>query len=668
MTRIKIIAVTCSFLIAGLINSVGGAASDPGDLASPPDSLVTYTEDREICANRSATGNAYFGDLHIHTGFSYDARPLGTQTTPADAYRFARGGSIPVPPYDEQGEPMETLRLQRPLDFAAVTDHSEFFGELTLCTDPSSSVYDQKTCQLLRDGGGAGMFPFVKVVLMTHPQRIPEICGETGAPCNEASISLWEITQDMAEDAYDRSSSCQFTSFVGYEHTGTPNANNYHRNVIFRNNNVPERAISYIEAPKDHDLWAQLSEKCLDGKPGCDVLVIPHNSNLSAGSMFPSYIARFESKESAKQQAELRNAMEPVMEIFQHKGNSECFNGLPDILGEPDELCDMEQARAVGNRTDSAGKQHTVRFCEDGEIGTRGFSLIGCVSKNDFFRSVLLTGLQDAAVIGVNSYKMGAIASTDTHISLAGGTDEREWHGHLVDESTLPLRLRNRPTSPRSLSANPGGLAGIWAVENSRDALFEALRRREVFGTTGTRIQPRLFGGWDIAMDACERHDQAEYGYAMGTPMGGDLGTRPTGAKPRLLATAVQDPDSAQLQKLQIIKGWVDAEGKSNYQVLEVAGQQSAEGTVDLDSGRWSGRGSPVLCSVFEDAQFDPAEPAYYYLRAVEVPSLRWSWSQCVALPVSERPAECDNDAPKTIQEMAWTSPIWYLASEESSD
>ena len=166
----------------------------------------------------------------------------------------------------------------------------------------------------------------------------------------------------MAEEAYDRSSSCKFTTFIGYEHTGTPNANNYHRNVIFRNDKVPERAISYVETPYDHELWAALTEQCLQGIPGCDVLAIPHNSNLSAGAMFPSYRGRFDSTQSAQAMANLRNAAEPVMEVFQHKGNSECFNGFPDVLGEPDELCNVEQYMAIGERVDPLGRSTVVDF------------------------------------------------------------------------------------------------------------------------------------------------------------------------------------------------------------------------------------------------------------------------------------------------------------------
>lgn len=638
-----------------------GCASDQSQLSSQ---LVTYTEEREVCADRSATRNAYFGDLHIHTGFSYDALPFGTKITPKDAYDFAMGKPIGVPPYDANGNETGVLTIREPLDFAAVTDHSEFFGELQLCTDPDSEVYFEKTCRLLRAGGGEGMFPFIRMVIDEQPERLAEICGADGELCKAAAVSLWKLTQDMAEDAYDRSSACEFTSLIGYEHTGTPNSNNYHRNVIFRNDRVPERAISYIETPTDRELWDQLAEQCLDDVAGCDVLVIPHNSNLSSGAMFPSYITGFETRESARTMAELRNAMEPVMEVFQHKGNSECFNGFADILGEPDELCDVEQYRKTGDQEGVWGGRFEGEICEDDEIGQRGFVGRGCISKNDFYRSVLLTGLQDEAVIGLNSYKIGVIASTDTHIGLSGHTHEAGWVGHLVDETELAMRLTDRKTSPRSLTANPGGLAGVWAVENGRDAIFEALQRKEVFGTTGTRIKPRLFAGWNFATNACAMSDRAAHGYDRGVPMGADLSAGPSGTSPQFFVHASQDPTAAQLQKLQVIKGWIDDDGRSNYKVFDVVGEENEDGDVDLDTGAWSGSGSESLCTVFEDPEFDPAVAAYYYMRAVEVPTLRWSWAQCAALPTDERPAECENDAPKTIQEMAWTSPIWYVPAD----
>ena len=643
------------------LQPISASTGEPGPEAQSA-SLVTYTEDREVCSDRNASRNAYFGDLHIHTAYSYDARPLGTETTPADAYRFARGEAIPIPPYAEDGSVLLTQKLERPLDFAAVTDHSEFFGEMTLCFDEESPAYHANSCKFLRGESGEGLSPFIRAVISENPRRVADICGEDGSACLEASLSLWQSTQEMAEEAYDRTSDCNFTTFVGYEYTGTPRSNNYHRNVIFRNDRVPEHAISYIESPTDVDLWEQLTQQCLEGVEGCDVLAIPHNSNLSSGAMFPSYISRFESRDTARETAELRNAMEPLMEVFQHKGNSECFNGLPNILGAEDELCQQEQVRSVGRQAQSfTGEPTVVRFCEEGEIGIRGFVRVGCISKNDFFRSVLLTGLQDEAAIGVNSYKMGVIASTDGHISTAGDTHEHGWPGHLAPETDFETRLSDRGSSPFGLNANPGGLAGVWAVENSRDAIFESLRRKEVFGTTGTRIRPRLFAGWDFAEDACAMDERAAHGYAAGIPMGGDLNGGPAGASPQLLVTALKDPDAARLQKLQVIKGWVDEAGQAHYKVFDVAGEENQAGEVDLQTGEWSGSGSPSLCAVFEDSEFDPAESSYYYLRAVEVPTLRWSWAQCIALPADERPNACDNDSPKTIREMAWTSPIWYL-------
>ena len=589
-----------------------GAASTT--VSAADSDLVAYTEQREPCDFRSPTRNAYFGDLHIHTGFSYDALPLGIKTTPADAYRFARGEPLAVPPFDAAGTPQATMQLRVPLDFAAVTDHAEFFGEYALCTDTGSDVYDVPSCKALRGKAQDSYFAYIRTILAEEPERIDEVCGADGTACRAASVAPWTATQEMAEAAYDRSSACAFTSFIGYEHTGTPNASNAHRNVIFRNSVVPERAISYIDAPTAPELWAQLTRRCLEGLPGCDVLAIPHNSNISAGVMFAPYAGT-----------------------------------------------DASTALALGERVDRDGTAYDIRFCEEGEVGTRGFARFGCISRHDFFRSVLLTGLQDEAGIGVNSYRLGAIGSTDTHTSASGATEEKTYLGHLVPESTLAGRLEPSPWSPQRLDGNPGGLAGVWAVENSRDALFDAMERREVFGTSGTRIRPRLFAGWDLDLAACDRNDLAAHGYEHGVPMGGDLGEPPRDEPPRFLLTAMQDPNAAPLEKLQLIKGWVDAEGRSHNRVIDVV-QSPMRGAVDLASGQSSG-GAPSLCGVFVDDDFDPGEPAYYYLRAVEVPTLRWSWAQCIALAPGERPPECENDAPKIIREMAWSSPVWYSAA-----
>ena len=250
------------------------------------------------------------------------------------------------------------------------------------------------------------------------------------------------------------------------------------------------------------------------------------------------------------------------------------------------------------------------------------------------------------------------------YISTAGAVDEGRWQGHIVAEMDISDRLTPLKGLPIGLVANPGGLAGIWAVENSRDALFESLKRREVFGTTGPRILPRFFGGWAYAEDVCQSPEIIETGYADGVPMGADFPARSSNNSPRFIALATRDPESSPLQRLQIIKGWIDAADKTHYKVFDVAGDDGSGGTINLETGVWSGRGRSSLCSVFEDPEFDANQPSYYYMRAVEVPSLRWSWRQCVELPPSDRPPECENDAPKVTQELAWTSPVWYLPKE----
>lgn len=646
------------------VQAAAASALTAAVLAAPmvaaDETAPSYSEPREPCAQRSTTRNAYFGDLHIHTGFSYDALPLGTNTTPADAYRFARGKKLDIPPYDEAGNPTAVAQLAKPLDFAAVTDHAEFFGEFARCSDPESGVAELEVCRDILTGSGEGTWPLLTSgVIAAEPYRIKEICGEDGQACVSASRSLWKETQAMAEAAYDRSESCAFTSFIGYEYTGTPNANNLHRNVIFRNNKVPEYPTSFIDAPTGAALRQRLRKDCLDGVEGCDVVSIPHNSNLSGGVMFPPFAAEDVDTDAAVGEARLRNIVEPLMEIFQHKGNSECFNGVAGVLGEPDELCNLEQMRRLGPVSDFSGREYDVGLCAPGETGLRGFQRVACISPNDFLRSALLNGLQDEVSLGVNSYRMGVIASTDTHTSITGGTDEASWPGHLVDEARLEERLDPLTATPRRLDTNPGGLAGVWAVENSRDALFDAMQRREVFGTSGTRIQPRFFAGWDIALNACEQDDIAEHGYAHGVPMGHDLSASEKSMSPRFLVAALQDPNASPLQRLQLIKGWVDGSGQSRYEVIDVAGKDNIAGELSASDG-WTGSSSAALCTVYEDRDFDPNLPTYYYLRVVEVPSWRWSWAQCAALPVANRPERCNNDAPRTIQEMAWTSPIWY--------
>ena len=645
------------------IPSPDGASGPEASRQSAPMSaggLVRYTEEREACANRNPLRNAYFGDLHVHTTYSYDARPLGVTTVPSDAYRYARGEEILLPPYEQGGQPVTVRKVGPALDFAAVTDHAEFFGELALCVDASSEAYGSRSCEAIRNGGPTAILVLVRGLSRDVPTRSADICGDDGARCIEASRTYWKRTREMAEAAYDRSSSCGFTSFVAYEHSASRDNNSYHRNVIFRNDKVPELPISTFEAPTDRELFDLLGVECLEGLAGCDVLSIPHSSNLSSGTLFAPTVDGPDSGQDATIAARRRNVLEPIVEIFQHKGSAECFNGLPGILGGPDELCDMEELRRYYRGLPA--EDNPPPFCGEGETGMGASLNAGCVSRNDYYRGILLTGLQTGRRLGANPYKFGVIASTDTHLSTSGDVDESAWRGHTVSETDLGERLTPSPVHPIGLYTNPGGLAGVWAVENSRDALFEALKRREVFGTTGPRIQPRFFGGWDYPEDACK--SVAETGYAKGVPMGEDLPAGPTGSSPRFLVAAGRDLESAPLLRLQVIKGWVADNDQAHYKVFDVAGDSESSGEIDPETGVWNGPGHDALCAVFEDPEFDRDQPSYYYMRAVETPSLRWSWRQCLELPSEARPAECRNTAPKIIRELAWSSPIWHTPND----
>lgn len=637
--------------------------------------LVTYSEDREACNNYTPNRLPLFGDLHVHTALSFDAAANSTRTYPEDAYRFAKGKAIPFFPVDEEGNVNGKVQMARALDFLAVTDHGEFLGERRICREENSPRYNSEFCQEYRSSERQGMRMLGTVVTSENPQRVSQVCGEDGELCREYAAAPWQRIVDSAEAAYDRSAECSFTSFVGYEYTGTPQLANYHHNVIFRNNNVPKLPVSYIEAPIDHQLWKKLDAECSE-ENNCDYLTIPHNSNLANGRISP-YLGMEKTRDNKLAYARHRLQREPIIEIFQHKGNSECFNGLAAIFGEPDELCDFESVRTLGEVNVGTpislkdgklqvGKEEVVtEDCGDG-IGKYGMRGSGCVSKNDFLRSMLLTGLQEEKDIGLNPVKLGVIASTDTHVSTPGAASEINWGGHVSGESTPEERpVPGYLTS--GIVGNPGGLAGVWSVENSRDAIFDAFERREVFGTSGPRITPRFFAGWDYPDAMCNDSDMIGKAYANGVPMGSDLPAQAGQASPSFLLAANRDPEEegAPLQQLQIIKGWVDGEGKSRYTVTTVAGDADNGAGVNLVTGERSGEGHSSLCAVYRDPAFNPAESAYYYLRVVENPSPRWSHLECLRLDTDKRPAACtDPDVPKVIQELAWTSPIWYQPSE----
>ncbi len=599
---------------------------------------------RPRCTSHQAERQVFWGDLHVHTAISMDANMFGTRLGPDEAYRFARGETVHLVPASAAGPARHPVKLERPLDFAAVTDHASNFGSVRLCRTPGSEAYDTPICQEFRKPIDLRTDGNLRAVIQTLIARLgpglasSELCGPRGERCRGAAVDVWKETRQAAGRWNDQSPDCSFTTFVAYEYTATPDLTKIHRNVIFRNEHVPELPVSYADEPDAIELWRRLRRECSEAGTGCDVLAIPHNSNLSNGNMFAVEYGDAKTPAQQAEVARLRASMEPIVEMMQMKGDSECRNGMWDVLGGTDELCDFEKLRPADTPD-----------CRDG-VGKGALAGEGCVSRLDYARYALVEGLREADRIGVNPYAFGMIAATDGHEALPGPVEE-----HRQD-------LRMGAPNPQP-GMNMGGLAGVWAEENSRDALFEAMRRRETYGTSGPRMQVRFFGGWSYPADLCSAPDLVKQGYAGGVPMGGDL---PPGAgAPTFVVSALRDPGTAShpgglLQRAQIIKGWVDEGGKFHQKVVDVAGGANQAG-VDTATCKPQGPGHEGLCAVWKDPDFDASRRAVYYARVVENPSCRSTGWRCALAPDGQRPPFCSagSDA-LTVQERAWTSPIWY--------
>ena len=625
------------------------------DAGVSAESALTYTEEREPCADRDPLKRALFGDLHVHTQLSFDAWTNDVRTTMDQAYAFAKGEPVSLPPLDAEGKPTRKVQLERPLDFVALTDHAEFLAETKLCPDPGAEAYTTHPCEQFNGQGVQGTAALGILLTDTDPERHAEICGEDGAKCLEVAMALWSDVQSAAEAWYDRRSTCELTTFVGYEYSGATELANYHRNVIFRGATVPDYPTSYMEAPTEIALWEALRDECLEAGTGCDVLAIPHNSNWSNGQMFHVEYPGAESLEEQAEAARLRAAIEPLVEIYQHKGDSECSNGFDQVLGGEDELCNFEKL--------------VTSFADCGNDPGNGMMIgLGCVSRMDFVRYVLTEGLREDERLGANPYKLGIIASTDTHNGTPGMVSEESFGGHVgIEDDTPAKQLAPVELTPGGIVGSPGGLAAVWAEENSRDAIFEAMRRRETFGTSGPRITARFFGGWGYDAALCQDPKLVETGYERGVPMGGDL--RPRGDDddaPTFVVSALRDPGTethpgGMLERIQIIKGWIDDAGNPHQAVHDVAVAEDTSGEVNLETCAPAPGGADSLCSVWTDDDFDVNRRAVYYVRVIERPSCRYSWHRCLELPEDERPPTCNAQSiPKTVHERAWTSPIWY--------
>jgi len=648
-------------VLAGIVVGCGGEPPDAADFRVPAGSRDTP---REACLRRSPEGSALFGDLHVHTTLSSDAWNYDVDVRPRDAYAYAFGEPIRLPPRDESGRGSREVRIDRPLDFAAVTDHAEFLGETLLCADPDSEVYETETCREIRASTAPVDSPLALVIMNPFPARESDVCGEGGERCTRALGEAWRETIAAAEQWNDTSAACERTAFIGYEYSSHRLGSNLHRNVIFANRIVPGRPISYMDVQREWELWELLRDVCKESGTGCDVLAIPHNSNISNGRMFAVDYPGADGVEAQAARARLRVALEPVVEMMQHKGDSECRRGVPNVLGTDDELCDFEKFEDMAFSRFGDGEPGE---CWDGPFAD-AIPHLGpnCVSQRSYVRYALAEGLAEEARIGVNPFKFGLLASTDTHNGLAGGVQERDWPGHLgVADAELSRRLSDEGGVMGNIANGPGGLVGVWAEENSRAAIFAAIRRREVFGTSGPRIQPRFFGGYGYPADLCQRPDLLAAARAGGVPMGADLPPRPGAEAPVFAVFAARDPGTASapgglLQRLQIIKGFVDDDGGLHQQVVDVAGGAN-EASVDPATCTPNGAGADFLCGVWRDPDFDPERSAVYYARVVENPSCRYSAWDCLTLPEAERPSGCSHTKMQAIQqERAWTSPIWY--------
>jgi hypothetical protein len=652
---IEVAVAGLAFLVLGACNlDPGKEPWEPPSAAAQPAALAP----RVPCAYSDPLRRPLYGDLHVHTGLSMDARVRDTIATPDDAYRFARGEPIGLPPLGPDGAPTHSARIDRPLDFAAVTDHAEWLGETALCTDPSSDAYETRSCRIFRGEEEAllarllGLKGFRKnlVGAISLWGRNSEICGEASQRCRDRTRTAWDEIQAAAERWYDRSGSCSFTTFHGFEYSRSPSFTKIHRNVIFRNEIVPELPLSWIDTPKEPEFWRGLRELCLDSGSGCDAIAIPHNPNLSNGQLFAIWYRDLPPDEQ-RAQARLRAGLEPIVEMVQYKGESECRNGMHGVVGGPDELCDFEKTR------DLPGFE--LEDCEEG-TGAGAQRGRGCTSRLDYVRYALIEGIREEARIGVNPYKFGFIGSTDTHLGNPGAVSEKGSLGSFATTTADLLSIGDKRRA--SVFRSAGGLAGVWAEENSRESIFAALERREAFATSGPRIAPRLFGGWNLPRDLCERSDLVEASYERGVPMGSDLPPRPASASaPQFVVSALRDPAGARLQRAQIVKAWLGSDGLFHQSVHEVAGEPANGASVDLATCEPVGPGADQLCGAWEDPDFDPAQAAVYYARVVENPSCRWSTWHCLGLPEAKRPDGCsDPRVPRTLQERAWTSPIWW--------
>jgi len=585
-------------------------------------------------AGRNFPTRVFFGDTHLHTAVSVDAGTM-CRVGQEDAFRFARGEEITT---------THGLRakLSRPLDFLVVSDHAEMYGLMPrlLAGDPEvlSSDIGKRWYRELQSGDRDRIFDTAMEIVASLQKKDAPIESE------KLVRSAWHAYTELA-DRYNEPG--RFTALIGYEWTAIGGFN-LHRNVIFRgDSNVANRTVpfSQFDSQNPEDLWRHLL--AVEQNTGAEFLAIPHNGNLSNGRMFN--VESFDGKPLSQELAALRARFEKIVEVTQIKGDSEAH----PMLSPNDEFADYE----TWDRSNLDGTEAK----KPGMI------------QSEYAREALKTGLKLEKKLGVNPFKFGMIGSTDSHTAMAAVEEENFFGKHSGVEPEkhrwehVVIEAPNPEYTVLGWQQAASGYAAVWATENTRESIFDAMKRKETYATTGSRMTIRFFGGWDFTEKDTMSRLPADAGYARGVPMGGDLTSAPKGKAPTFLIAARKDPYSGNLDRLQIVKGWMDSKGKTHEKVYDVVWsgdrKQGTDGkvppvgnTVDVRNATWVNTiGTPELIGVWVDPDFDADETAFYYARVIEIPTPRWTAYEAKRFDV-----EMSEDVPMITQERGYTSPIWY--------
>jgi hypothetical protein len=643
-TALITIAALCAFTLP-LFAAEESASSDAGTLDKGKADAAFKKRPYSPYADRTYPSRPYFGDQHLHTAFSMDAGAFGARLNPRDAYRFARGEQV----ISSTGQP---AKLSRPLDWLVVSDHSDnmgffpdlFAGKPEILANPTG----RKWYDMVKSGKGADAAIEI-IVAFSHGTFPKEIMYFPGT---RAYKSAWKETIDAAE-AFNEPG--RFTAFIGYEWTSNTGGNNLHRNVIYRDGG--DKAIQMepftVYPPYGSDnpveLWKWMD--AYEKKTGGSVLAIPHNGNLSNGTMFP--IVEAFGKAVDREYAENRAKWERLYEATQTKGDGEAH----PFLSPNDEFADFERWDKGNLDGSVAKKKEMLEF--------------------EYVRSAYKNGLKLEAKLGVNPYKFGLVSGSDAHTGLTA-MEEDNFFGKTVPQEPSPERMQaafinNDKTGVKVMDWEvcAGGYGAVWATENTREALWDAMQRKETYSTTGTRMVVRFFGGWDFEKADAETRSPAVAGYTKGVPMGGDLRDAPAGKSPTFLVAAMKDPIGANLDRVQVVKGWMDAKGELQEKVYDVAWSgdrkpdangklPSVGSTVDIENATWTNTiGAPELIAVWKDPNFDAKQRAFYYTRVIEIPTPRWTAYDAKRFGIKPLP-----DTRMTVTERAYTSPIWYTPAK----